>query len=205
VHTTQEFVEYVDLICKNKRAWNVCTIVVDGLFALIDIWKRELCELKTKDKTYRDQKDRLGGDLIDQQAWGFLNLFLSNARVKLQNHGLNVIWTTLQKDVWEEDKRTKESILKASIPLVSGQNKMTLPAMCKLHINARLEKKPHPSQPGMYQIVPKYVTAPMRELDLRHKYFMKFPQGCLMDPDFGTLPTFRAVYYELHEYIYTGQ
>lgn len=205
VRTCEQFVTYVDQICKNKRSWKVCTVVVDGLFALIDMWKRELIEHKEKDKTYRQQKDRLGGDLIDQQAWGFLNLFLSNARVKLQNEGLNVIWTTLQKDVWEEDKHAKESVLKASLPMISGQNKITLPAMCKLQINARLEKQPNPNAPGMYRIVPKYTTAPMREIDLRHKYLWKFPQGCLVDPDFGTVPTVRALYYELGDYMYFGQ
>lgn len=205
VHSTQEFVEYIELICKNKRVWNVCTVVVDGVFALIDMWKREVLTIKSKDKGYKAQKDRLGGDLIDQQTWGFLNLFLSNARVMLQNEGLNVIWTTLQKDVWKEDQRTKESTLVASLPMISGQNKTTLPAMCKLHINARLEKQPRVDLPGVYQVVPRYTTAPMREMDLRHKYFMAFPQGCLVDPDFGTLPTFRAVYYELSEFIYTGQ
>ena len=199
VYTCEQFVEYCDLIVKNRKAWGVCTVVIDGLFQLIDLWKHQFIAGKERQSSYKRQVERMGGDLIDQQAWGFLNLFLSKARVNMQNHGLNVIWTTLLKEVWEGDQ------LVAEYPLIQGQNRVTLPAQCKLWVYAKYEKTPDMNVPGTYKAQPRYMTKSTSTVNLRHKYYTRFPQGCLIDPDYGSLPTFRALYYELHDVIYLGQ
>jgi len=205
VRTTKDFVDAVELITKNKKAWGICTVVIDGLTQLIDIWKREYIQQKQKDSRYVKKSADRGGDLLDQQAWGFLNLFLSTARVDIQNHGLNVIWTTFMKEFWSPPDVHGNSTLEAEVPMVAGANKITLPAQCQLWIYAKREKTPDLQVPGTYKIQPKYLTKSTATADLRHKFLWKFPHGCLMDPDFGTLPTFRSVYYELHDYIYLGQ
>jgi hypothetical protein len=206
VRTCKEFVDYIELVTKNKKAWGVCTVVIDGLIQLIDIWKREYLEKKQSDRRYVEKSDQRGGDILDQQAWGFLNLFLSTARVDLQNHGLNVIWTTYAKEFLSPpDPRTGERDVDRIVPMIPGQNFSTLPAQCKLWIYASREKRVDARVPGTYIIQPKYLTKSTGMVDLRHKYLWKFPHGKLMDPDYGDLPTFRAVYYELHENIYMGQ
>jgi len=205
VRTTKEFVDYIELICKNRKQWGICTVVVDGLTQLIDIWKREYIHLKQADRNYTQRSDKRGGDLLDQQAWGFLNLFLSTARVDLQNHGLNVIWTTFLKEVWSPPDPKGNQDLIAELPMITGANRVTLPAQCQLWLYAKREKTPDMKVPGTYSVQPRYLTKSTGTADLRHKFLWKFPKGCLMDPDFGTLPTFRSIYYELHEHIYLGQ
>ena len=187
-------------LCQNYKKWGVCTVVIDSLTYLVDLWIDNRLESKR-----RHSKGVPGTELITQQDWGFLGNFLRTMRVHLNNAGLNVIWTCLQYDIYKQDSGNQNQMyLDKSIPMIQGQTKVKLPGACKLHINSVATKKPHPSVPGRMVVQPTFYTAPDSNTDLRHKYALKFPQGCLVDPEFGTLPTFRAVWAELHEYIYVG-
>lgn len=205
VRSKQQFEEYVDLICKNRKAWKICTVVVDGLCYLIDLWVQYFVEFK--EKQGKSKAVTMGGDLVDQQGWGFLNMFLRETRMKFQNEGLNVIWTTLQHDTYKsvmQPSGISEMQLVSSVPMVKGQNRVTLSGACKMHIHADRIKVTDMQNPERMRIQPIFWTSSNAILDARHKYFNKFPYGKLIDPEFGDLPTFRAFWIELHEFIYTG-
>jgi hypothetical protein len=203
VTTTKEFSDVIDFICDNYKRLGICTVVIDGLCYLIDLWIDEYFQ---RDKQAK-KAQKMGGEQMDPQAWGFLNMYLRSPRVKLQNRGLNVIWTTLQDDKFKQDPDNQaRQVLDISLPMVQGQTKIKLPGSCKLHINAARRKVPAMGeQIGRSRIQPIFWVTPDTHTDLRHKYGHKFPYGKLMDPEFGDYPTFRALWYELHEYIYIGQ
>ncbi len=206
IHGRKQLLQVVDQVCLNHKAWGVRTVVVDSLTYLIDLWiDRFVQHMEATNRNWRQRVQKQGGELLGPKEWGFLNFYLRSIRVKLSNEGLNVIWTALQKDTYESDPNNmaKQSLVKVE-PMITGQNRVKLPGACKLHINAELTKVPMPNTPGRMMIQPTFWTAPNMLNSMRHKYFNKFPQGCLMDPEFQTLPTFRALWYELHEFVYTG-
>jgi len=206
IHGTKQLKDVITAICQNHKAWKICTVVVDGLSYLIDLWIDELIQHKEKtDRYWKERVKKQGGELFGPQDWGMLNMYLRSLRVRLGNEGLNVIWTTLQNDVYKSDPNNMmKQKLEQSLPMITGKNRVTLPGACKLHINAERTKIMHPTAMGRMITQPTFWTASTDAVDLRHKYFTKFPNGCLVDPEFGTMPTFRALWYELGEYIYVG-
>jgi hypothetical protein len=207
IRTIAQLLEAVEYVCRNHKQTGICTVCIDGLNYLIDLWIDEYIQHAEKHNpgwTRRVKKQ--GGDILGPPEWGLLNMFLRSLRVKMNNEGLNIIWTTLQQDMFKSNPNNMaEQTLEKSLPMLKGQNRITLPAACKLHIHAERIKIAHPSAMGRMTIQPTFWTASTNYVDLRHKYLWKFPQGCLVDPEFGTTPTFRAVWYELHEFIYVGK
>jgi hypothetical protein len=207
VHTIEEMEEYLNLIIKNRFAWGVMTVVIDGVCFLCDLWMRTHFDKQEQyNPSYKRMKERAGGDQADKRAWGFWAHYLADIRMTLQNAGLNVGYTTLQKDIINTDEKGNTTLV-ASVPLISGQAKVTLPAGCKLWIHAKKNKTMDPKMAGRYRITPTYYVASDLQVDLRHKYYDRFAQGKLVDPDpaIGDDPTFRAVYLELAQFIYLGQ
>jgi hypothetical protein len=191
-------------ICMHHKEWGVCTVVIDSLTYLVDLWLNDVIESRYK-QSQQSGKKIAGSELIRQQDWGFLNNWLRAIRVHLNNAGLNVIWTCLQQDIFKTNPSNQaEMYLERSIPMLQGQSRVKLPGACKLHINAVATKVPHPGAMGRMMMQPTFYTAPDVNTDLRHKYAFQFPKGCLWDPEFEALPTFRAIWAELHEYIYVG-
>ncbi len=204
IHSDVQLIEEVEKICLHHKEWHVCTVVVDSLSYLIDLWVDNFVERAEKnDPNWRRRVDKQGGELLGPKEWGYLNMYLRSLRVKLSNQGLNVIWTCIQRDYFKQVNQN-EQVLEKSEPAITGQTKVKLPGMCKIHINAVREKIPHPTAMGRMIIQPKFYTAPDAYTDMRHKYWTKFPAGYLKDPEFDSLPTFRAMWAELYEYIYTG-
>ena len=151
-----------------------------------------------------------GGDVMSPAEWGMLNLYLNAIRVKLGNCGLNVIWTCLQKDNFAPDPQNQTNqILEDSFPMISGANRVTLPGACKLHIHAELEVVPSQSmaKAGTYEIRPVLWVAPHGKVKtLRHKYGPSvFPTGRIQDPEWPSIPTFRAIWMELGAYVYVAK
>ena len=207
VRSTQEFKQYVKDIIMNYRAWGVCTVVVDSLTYLIDLWIRELIMHKTQaDANWMRQVKKRGGEFLGPPEWGLLNMFLAQTRVDLGNLGLNVIWTTLQQDKYRTDPNNmQDQTLIEVLPMITGRNKITLPGACKLHIWAEKQWVADDSNFGRQRVEPIYWTSSTTIARwVRHRYGLKFAQGKLIDPEYGTLPTFRAVWAELQPYIYVG-
>jgi len=205
------FHEAITQICLNAKAWGVCTVVVDSVTYLLDLWIEELMQQRDmgtgfKNKKWRDQIKERGGELMGPPEWGMLNMFLRAPRVALANAGLNVIWTALDKKITEQDPNNiSVSTVKEIVPHIQGQTKVKLPAQCNLHIWAEKNLVMDPSMAGQMKVKPTYWTAPSPKVNMiRHRYGFAFPKGRLDDPEWGNEPTFRAVWNELSPYIYTG-
>lgn len=202
IHGRQQMVDEVEKICLHHKQWGVHTVVVDSLTYLIDLWiDRFVQHMDRTNSGWSNRVKKQGGELLGPREWGFLNMYLRSLRMKLSNEGLNVIWTCLQRDTYASSQGEEQSLVRSE-PMITGQAKVKLPGMCKIHINAVRSKVPIPNgPPGRMMIQPTFYTAPDMKTDMRHKYYNKFPKGCLWDPEFQTLPTFRAIWTELHEYI----
>lgn len=207
IHSAKQFADAIDQICSNFKQWGVCTVVVDSLTYLIDLWIDDFIQHQSRKGGWRQQVERRGGEALGPAEWGYLNMFLRSPRVKLGNCGLNVIWTCLQREIFEQGAAINmaEPEIKEIVPAITGQTKIKLPGACKLWIHAEPTKIQHPEALGRMMIQPTFWTASSPKVSLRHKYWMKFPKGRLDDPEWGNYPTFRAVWYELHEYIYVGR
>jgi hypothetical protein len=214
IKSYSELDKYVDQICQNHKAWGIRTVVVDGLNYLVDQWIEDTIRLRetqggAKGEAWAKQVRTKGGEVMGPQEWGMLNLFLNGVRVRLGALGLNVIWTCHQLDHYKSSPTNiMERTLEFSEPMLSGRNRITLPGSCKMIIQADLEMVPSldPKKMGSYEPKITYRTAPTRTMKMiRHKYGFAFPQGHLVDPEFGpNMPTFRAVWAELHPFINIG-
>jgi len=199
--------DVLDAIVAHHKAWGVCTVVVDSFTFLIDLWVNELMINKTKDPNWKKKSEDRGGDLMGPPEWGFLNMYLRNIRVSLNNLRLNTIWTALAKENYETDQNNQMKRNHISTtPMISGATRIKLPAQCNLHIFAEKKITVDPMNPMARAVQPIYHTSPTHLVQMiRHRYAFLFPQGHLMDPEFGNYPTFRAVWSVLHPYIYVGQ
>ena len=204
--TTKQVIESIDYICANAQQLGIFTVCVDGLCYLVDLWIDEYIKHAEKNNPgWVRRVKKQGGDLLNMQEWGLINMFLRSLRVKMQNAGLNVIWTTLSQEIYTQQQGQQDRMLDRIVPMVPGKNRITLPGACKLHIYAEPTKIPSKTALGRMEMQPTFWTSPSSQVDLRHKYLDRFPQGCLMDPEFGKIPTFRAVWYVLHQFIYVGR
>jgi hypothetical protein len=80
---------------------------------------------------------------------------------------------------------------------------MKLPAMCKMIIYAQKDIKADMANPGMMVSNPVFRTAPTYLAKLpRHKYGNAFPEGRLVDPQYGDIATFGAVASRIGNFIY---
>lgn len=207
IRSIQEFNQWVGWIAQNHAQWNVSTVVVDSLTYLIDMWVAEHTKDRRSDSGWRAAQKAGKADLMRAPDWGMLNNFLRDTRVVLANCGLNVIYTCLDSPQYETDERDMMKRRLVSIePMVTGKSKVTLPGACKLIIHAEKAFEQDTRALGRQRVQPVYWTSPSPLVPfLRHRYADSFPAGHLVDPEWGTLPTFRAVYQPLQQFIYLGQ
>ena len=86
VKSTQQFKQYIKDITTNHKQWGVCTVVIDSLTYLIDLWIRELIQHKSaSDRNWINQVKKRGGEFLGPPEWGLLNMFLAQTRVDLGN------------------------------------------------------------------------------------------------------------------------
>jgi hypothetical protein len=206
IKTISDFNTMVDNIVAMHRRWGIATVVIDCLTYLMDMWIAEHTADRRSNKAYKAAMQTGAADMMRPQDWGMLDQFLRDARVKLSNQGLNVIWTVVANYIYESDgKDMMKRELKEIIPLMQGRQRITLPGACKLHIFAEKNLVAHPTAHGRSAVSPIFWTTPTSKVQLlRHKYLDAFPAGHLVDPVFQTEPTFRAVWNELHGFIYLG-
>ena len=204
------FNEAIDGIVKHGKSWGICTVVVDSLTYLIDLWIEELMQHRYKSHGHDKWKDQIrdrGGELMGPPEWNLMNMYFRSARVRLAGLGLNVIWTALEQEIRKQNPKViGESDLVKIIPQISGQTKVKLPGQCNLHIHAQKNFSMDMTKMGRQKTTPTFWTSPDSKVQMiRHRYGFAFPEGRLNDPEWGDVPTFRAVWNELHPYIYIGQ
>ena len=210
VRNKREFDQIVDFICTHHKQLGIYTVAVDSVSHLIDMFISEhTAERRKPESSFSAslKSDKKPLDLMRPPDWGVLNNWLRDSRVKLQNQGLNIGYTCLEKRYYDTDDQNMMKRTLASItPMISGGTNVMLPSSCKLIIHAEKEFVPAPPPAlGRQMAQPVYWVLPEPHVaGIRHKYYDLFPDGCLIDPDFKKIPTFRAIWNALHDFIYIG-
>lgn len=192
IDSTKMMRDKVDYICRTYEQYGWKTVVIDSISFYTDIYIREVIEI------YQNKGDN---PQMHQRDWGFLEAHIcKEIAQKLHGTKLNVIWIALANEKWSSPDRRGERHLEGVIPMMQGQSKTKLPAMCKMVLFA--DKQMVPSAEGLVSR-PVFHTSPtLMAKDVRHKYGNAFPEGVLTDPQCGTWPTFRAIDERIGQFIY---
>jgi len=180
-------------LVRNYERWGIKTVVLDSITFYSDMWIREAFERKsragkTPEMTFRD--------------WGLLESHITKEVAQtLHRTNLNVIWIALAKEDSTTSADGSRSISDIR-PHIQGATKDKLPAMCKMVIYADKKLVADTQVPGRMIAQPVYYTSPsMQSKTVRHKYGPLFPEGHLVDPEYGTWPTFRALDSRIGQFI----
>lgn len=202
---SEELLEKTADVKQNHKHYGVCTVIVDSLTYIVDMWFNQFLEHKYKTNAgYAKNCDKRGERYIDLADWGLLNNYLRQVRVDLTEAGLNVVFVCHEKKSMKPTKADPTKMITTAIsPMLQGQSKVKLPGACQLHIHAVGRSV---VENGIVKQQPIYFTSKDRTetSETRHKFFDLFPEGKLMDPEWGDYPTPRALWMKLHEFIYTG-
>lgn len=196
----------VDYICLNYLQYGWKTVVVDSISFYVDLWISErlrgqqaLVDIGQKTKP----KD--GVDVgLRPKDWGDIEQHICKGLAqKLHGTRMNVIWIALAKETYSHgDDAGGGRTLMSVDPLLQGQSSLKLPALCKMIINAEKTFQ-FDIRTNRSVAVPVYYTTPSSIARLpRHKYGNAFPEGKLIDPEYGTWPTFRAMDSRIGQFIY---
>jgi len=191
IRSVEMMKQKVDLICMNYKKWGIKTVVIDSLTFYSDLWVSEVIK-----KKLAANKEAV----MVQRDWGLIeNHIVKDLAQKLHNTNLNVIWIALQKDKMNADGSIVESVK----PYVQGAAAIKLPAMCKMVIHADKQMIADTVIPGRMLSKPIFWTsASMLCKDVRHKYGNAFHEGCLIDSQGGTYPTYWGVEQRIGQFIY---
>jgi len=195
----------IEMIRRDYARMGVNTIVVDSITYYVDMWIAQLMSLRYKDPKIKAKIERDGGDATNMtmRDWGLLAMHIRDLAMLLHNTPLNVIWIALEKEVKESDGQGGGSRTVAVDPYIRGEMAIKLPGMCKMIIHAHKELKPDPNVIGRMMIQPIYYTSPnFLTKMLRHKYGNAFPEGKLIDPTYGDIPTFNAIWSRIGNFVY---
>lgn len=200
IDNCKKMLDKVEFICNHYERFGWKTVVFDSITFYADLWIRELTEVRIAQGKKKKGEEDYGMQMRD---WGFLEAHLcKDLAQRLHKTKLNVIWIALQKEkgsVNPDGTRIVESVE----PMVPGSSAIKLPAMCKMVIHADKKLTADPNNPGRMISTPVYYTAPSHIVKLpRHKYGNSFAEGCLVDSQYGTWPTFRAVDERIGQFIY---
>lgn len=192
--TSQEmFNNKLQLVINNYQNWGIKTIVFDSITFYVDMWIQELI-LKKNDMGKAPE--------MVMRDWGVLEThIIKEIAQRVHRTNLNVIWIAIEKQDVSRDMAGNSTIDRV-YPWLQGASGIKLPAMCKMVIHADKEMVPDP-QTGMMSVKPIYRTSPSLKCKIvRHKYGNAFPEGYLMDPEYGSWPTFRAIDSRIGQFIY---
>jgi hypothetical protein len=194
IDSTRKMRDKVNYIAQAYKAYGWKTVVIDSASFYLDIYIREVV------LAYQ----RAGKDpQMQTRDWGFLeNHICKEIAQTLHNTELNVIWIALAKEKFSKASKDGDRFVEGIVPLMSGAAATKLPAMCKLVIFA--DKQMMPGKDGNMVSAPIYRTSPtlMTKDLVRHKYGNTFHEGHLVDPEYGTWPTFRAIDQRIGQFIY---
>lgn len=203
ITSTRTMVDKVEKICKNYKQWGIKTVVIDSATFYADLWISELIqgrvegnERRTGRKGFNVENSVAG---MEQRDWGFLEThMMKELAARLHGTELNVIWTALEKRVMDTQGTVTDII-----PYLQGACATKLPGACSLVIYAERNLVPDPNVAGRFNASPTFWTSPGGKCKrIRHRFGNEFPEGKLIDPEFGTWPTFRAVDARIGQHIY---
>lgn len=196
----QQKVEY---LASNYQQMDINTVVIDSLTFYADLWVAELMERRYADPKVRQRMANRDMDgAMTMRDWGMLAMHIRYLAMVLHRTSMNVIWLALEKEVHEADAQGSSRIVSVD-PYIRGETYIKLPGMCKMIIHAYKQLKPDPSVPGRHMIQPIFYTSPNWLTKIvRHKYGHAFPEGHLIDPQYGDLPTFNAVWSRIGNFVY---
>jgi hypothetical protein len=161
-------------------------------------------QARYKEPYWRDKYEK-GEEIITQRDWGSLGNFLMNSRIKLTSEGLNIVWISLVKEYFKIDPKSQDRSLDHVELMIPGRNQQLLAGACDMHIYAEKRWVAHQTALGRNVMQPIYWVASSPKVKwVRHRFGYRFPDGKLMDPEWGDLPTFRALWVALHDHIYVG-
>jgi hypothetical protein len=195
INSTKMMRDKVNYIAQSYKTYGWKTVVIDSVTFYLDIYMREVI------MGYQ----RAGKDpMMQQRDWGYMeNHICKEIAQTLHSTNLNVIWIALAKEKWSRKDRQGDSYVDGVQPMMSGGTATKLPAMCKMVMYA--DKQLALGSDGQ-QMVPQPVfrTSPnnMTKDLVRHKYANAFPEGHLVDPEYGSWPTFRAIDSRIGQFIY---
>lgn len=207
IRSTSMMRQKVEAVCRDYKEMDINTAVIDSTTYYVDMWVAELMEFRYKDPKVRKRMENQGvnSSAMTMRDWGLLAMHVRDLAMRLHKTELNVIWTSLEKPIKENDENMGTSRIIAVEPYIRGETFIKLPGMCKMIIHAQKEMKPMPNAPGRMFVQPVYYTAPnyMTKM-IRHKYGNRFPEGKLVQPDpqYGDIPSFGAVHAKISEFIY---
>lgn len=183
-------------IVQNYLAYNWCTVVIDPVSAYIDVFIKEVIDGHKRNGKLQQ---------MQQQDWAALEVHICKEIIQtLHNTRLNVIWIANLKEKWSKPDKDGESHVIGVEPLIGGITKVKLPIHCKMVIYADIQTEYDPVA-NRWRSAPIYRTERTQMMqDVRHKYGNEFPEGYLVDPEFGTWPTFRAIDSKIGHLIYKG-
>lgn len=195
IHSTAQMRQKVNYIAQSHALYGWKTVVIDSVSFYMDIYMREV--ILAYQRAGKDPQ-------MQQRDWGFLeNHICKELAQTLHSTPLNVIWISLAKEKYSKKDRQGDSFVEGVVPMMSGAAGTKLPAMCKMVIYA--DKQLAMAADGTKMVPqPIYRTSPTElTKDLvRHKYGNTFSEGHLVDPEFGTWPTFRAIDSKIGQFIY---
>lgn len=191
----------VEFISRNYERFGWKTVVLDSLTFMSDTWIAEIVGARIRAAMAANKPD--ANTQMQQRDWGFLeNFFVKDIAQTLHRTKLNVIWIALEREL-TETKPNGEMTVVGRRPYVQGGMRTKIPAMCKLIIHAEKTFTSDPQNPSRRLVKPIYWTSPSwMTPDIRHKYGGAFPEGKLVDPQYGDWPTFDAVNSRLGQFIY---
>jgi hypothetical protein len=203
IDSVQTMREVIDSICSNYKRWDINTVVVDSLTYYFDLWVFDL--LRHRYPTIKmDQLEKMGwAATLQQRDWGLAATHMNDLAVRLHKLGLNIIWTCLEKENIVNDVGGNRRVVSVQ-PYIKGESALKIPGMCQMIINAKKVFKPNPNNPTVMHVQPVFYTAPTSETRdwVRHKYGNAFPEGILIDPEYGDIPTFRSIYNRIGNFVY---
>jgi hypothetical protein len=205
ITTCAQFDAKIDLICANHRQMDINTVIVDSTTFLADMWMTELIINRLKQPKIQAKVEKEGGSTTSmaQRDWGLLAMYLKTKVNQLHSTPLNVIWTALDKENRENNEAQGISWVRSIDPAIKGEMSTKLPAMCKMIIYAQKETRADLQNPGKMLTYPVFHTSPTSLANLpRHKYGDMFPEGKLVDPQYGEVPTYNAIASRIGNFIY---
>lgn len=205
ITSAKMMVEKIQRIARDHRAMDVNTVVIDSLTYYVDLWIAEVMATRYADPKIRAKIEATGGEaaVMTMRDWGLLAMHLRDVAMQLHRTPLNIIWTALEKEMKENNEAQGTSRVVAVEPYVRGESAVKIPGMCKMIIHAHKEMKPDTRAPGRMFTQPVYYTSPNYLTKLvRHKYGTAFPEGKLTDSQNGDLPTFRAIWERIGQFVY---
>lgn len=203
------------------KQWGIATVVLDSTTFLERLWMSDFAQYRlskiagktvsipglTSAKDERDpvirwakRMDEQGGIALEQSDFGLLAQYFQNIQERLNSLPVNRVLTAHPVDY-----RNAKGDLESTWVALAGKSKTFIPGGADLIIQAEMKSEPVKSGPAIGRAIvkPVYWTIPdeYSKNTVRHRFAFAFPEGKLVDPEFGDEPTFRALYMKMHESI----